>query len=332
MKLSSFSALLVAGASLAAHANADFKITPDRTVKAATSKHVNYVKQWTLSAGTNTDFIDSIDLSLAGNAFVSYVDGLPADVIGYVNVSGDSRAVVNAVTVSKDVLNDIENDMNDLLDIDSDGGELNVWLGPTATSGYLFTEIFLASPNAVTELKSQRSAQVVVENGVLAVKGKRTELQIDATGSSAVYVSDPKTDVSVKELSLETTGKASIDYNVKSVAARTELKMESKSTSSITVLSSTVQTSTLELKADISSSICISAKEVTAKTPTLKGKDQISMPNAAKTYGAAGTEACEEAALPARKAGKVTGVVAGLTNILTGEDNDDLDDDNETED
>ncbi|KAE8968891.1 hypothetical protein PR002_g27601 [Phytophthora rubi] len=134
MKVSSFHTLLLAAASLSAQATADFKVTPGSTIKAATSKHVNFVKQWTLTASDTSNTIDSIDLSLAGNAYVSYVSGLPSGVIGYVNVSGDSRAVVNAVTVSKDVdydLNDVS-DLDDLFDlgenVNSKEGELNVWL------------------------------------------------------------------------------------------------------------------------------------------------------------------------------------------------------------
>ncbi|KAF1795901.1 hypothetical protein GQ600_11991 [Phytophthora cactorum] len=303
MKLSSFHALLVAAASLVAHTTADFKVTPEPIVKAATSKHVNYVKQWTLSAGSNTNSIDSLDLSLAGNA-------LPAGVIGYVNVSGDSRTVVNAVTVSKDVL-DIDNDLDDLFDNDNDGGELN----------------------AVTDLKSQRSAQVVVEDGVLVKNGKRAELQIDATGSSAVYVSSPKTDVSVRQLSLETTGTASIEYNVNSLNVRSELHMDVQGSSSITVLSSTVKTAQLELETERSGTICISAAEVRATLPKIQGKNQISMPNAGETYGTTGTDVCEEATLPARKAAKITGASASITGLITDLDDDldnDLDDINDS--
>ncbi|KAG2774100.1 hypothetical protein PC129_g15659 [Phytophthora cactorum] len=332
MKLSSFHALLVAAASLVAHTTADFKVTPEPIVKAATSKHVNYVKQWTLSAGSNTNSIDSLDLSLAGNAYVSYVKGLPAGVIGYVNVSGDSRTVVNAVTVSKDVL-DIDNDLDDLFDNDNDGGELNVWLSNKAASGYLLTEIFLASPEAVTDLKSQRSAQVVVEDGVLVKNGKRAELQIDATGSSAVYVSSPKTDVSVRQLSLETTGTASIEYNVNSLNVRSELHMDVQGSSSITVLSSTVKTAQLELETERSGTICISAAEVRATLPKIQGKNQISMPNAGETYGTTGTDVCEEATLPARKAAKITGASASITGLITDLDDDldnDLDDINDS--
>ncbi|KAL3670682.1 hypothetical protein V7S43_003870 [Phytophthora oleae] len=335
MKLSSFHALLVAAASLTAHATADFKVSPQPIVKAATSKHVNFVKQWTLKAGANTNSIDSIDLSLAGNAYVSYVSGLPTGVIGYVNVSGDSRAVVNAVTVSKDVNNDvdIDNDLDDLFDNDkNDGGELNVWLGNKAASGYLLTEIFLAAPDAVKDVKSQRSAQVVIEDGVLVTSGKRTELQIDATGSSAVYVSAPDTTVSVGQLSLETTGTASIEYNVESVSVRSELQVDAQGTSSITVLASTIQTKKLNLDAT-SGSICIAAETVESKWRGIEGKKKISMPNSAEKHGTTGTFACKESTLPARKAAKITAASAANTggnNFLDDDNDNDLDDLNDS--
>ncbi|KAG7376719.1 hypothetical protein PHYPSEUDO_012852 [Phytophthora pseudosyringae] len=314
MKLSSFHALLVAAASLAAHAAADFKVTPEPIVKAATSRHVKYVKQWTLSAGAKTNSIDSIDLSLAGNAYVSYVSDLPTGVLGYVNVSGDSRTVVNAVTVSKDVDSDLDSesdsdsDFDDLLENDTNnGGELNVWLGDKAASGYLLTEIFLAEPEAVMDVKSQRSAQVVIEDGVLVNTGKRAELQIDATGSTAVYVSAPDADASVGQLSLETTGTASIEYNVNSLSVRSDLQMDAQGSSSITVLSSTLKTSQLDLSAVRKASICISAQEVKTVRRAIEGKNKISLPNSTKKHGTTGASTCEESTLPARKAAKITG-------------------------
>ncbi|KAG1712836.1 hypothetical protein DVH05_000573 [Phytophthora capsici] len=330
MKLSSFHALLVAAASLTAHASADFKVSPKPIVKASTSKNVNFVKQWTLKADANTKSIDSIDLSLAGNAYVSYVSGLPTGVIGYVNVSGDSRTIVEAVTVSKDVDNDldIDNDLDDLFDDDkNDGGELNVLLSNRAASGYLLTEIFLAAPDAVKDVKSQRSAQVVIEDGVLVTSGRKTELQIDATGSSAVYVSAPDTAVSVGQLSLETTGTATIEYNVESISARSELQMDAQGSSSITVLASTISTNTLDLDAT-SGSICIAAKTVQSKFRDIEGKNKISMPNSAKKHGTTGTFACEEAKLPARKAAKITGAPAANNGLnLFDDDDNDLDND-----
>ncbi|KAE9077798.1 hypothetical protein PF006_g27848 [Phytophthora fragariae] len=280
MKVSSFHTLLLAAASLSAQATADFKVTPGSTIKAATSKNVNFVKQWTLTASATTNTIDSIDLSLAGNAYVSYVSGLPSGVIGYVNVSGDKR-----LPAHRD---------------------------------------FLASPDAVKDVNSKRSAHVVIEDGVLVTQGKRAELQIDASGSSAVYVSAPDTAVSVRQLSLETTGSAKIEYSVESIHARSELQMDAQGSSSISVLSSTVKTSQLELDALNSGKICIDAQEVKAAWRDIQGKNKISMPNAVKKHGTTGTFACVASKLPARKAAQITASPTSATGYV---DNDDLDDD-----
>jgi len=339
MKVSCLHALLVVAASLTAHANADFSVGRGHTIKSATSKHVNYVKQWTLTAGANANSIGSIDLSLAGNAYVTYVSDLPSDVAGYVNVSGDSRATVNAVIVSKDVNNDLEDDsdLDDLFDNDNDGNELNVWLNDKAASGYLLTEIFLASPETVTDVKSQRSAHVVIEDGVLVTDGRKAELQIEASGSSAVYVSAPDAPVSVGALSLDTTGSASIEYNVKSVSVRSDLQLGAQGSSTIAVLSSTVATRELELEARKSASICFSAPEITAKRPqVIQGKTRISMPNSFEMYGTTGSATCEESELPARKAGKIAAASAtGSTYTDTDDDldvDDALDNDNDLDD
>ncbi|ETL35214.1 hypothetical protein L916_12625, partial [Phytophthora nicotianae] len=160
-------AILLVAASMAAHSTAEFTVTSGTTEATTSStEHVSFVKQWTLNSATNGDNIDSIDLDLAGRVYVSYVSGLPSGVLGYVNVSGDSQTVVDAVTVSNDDTND--NDDNDNDDTNDTDGELNVRIGnstSTTLSGYLLTEIFLASSGIVTDVKSQRSAQVVVEDG-----------------------------------------------------------------------------------------------------------------------------------------------------------------------
>ncbi|KAH7460050.1 uncharacterized protein KRP23_14866 [Phytophthora ramorum] len=328
MKVSSFHALLVAATSLIAHASADFTVTPEAIIRASTSKHVKFVKQWTLSAGTTTNTIDSIDLSLAGNAYVSYVSGLPNDILGYVNVSGDSRAVVNAVTVSKDVVSDLDLDLFD--DDNNVGGELNVWVNNKAASGYLLTEIFLADTEAVTDVKSQYSAQVVIEDGVLVTEDKKVELQIEATGSSAVYVSAPDTTVKVQKLSLETTGTASIEYSVDSVSATSALQIDAEGASSVTVLSSTLSTSKLELGAVSSGSICIAADQVKARWRDIQGKSKISMPNAVKKHGTTGTFTCEESTLPERKAAQIEAAPTGMGSSLF-DDDDSLDSDNDSD-
>ncbi|OWY95296.1 hypothetical protein PHMEG_00034735, partial [Phytophthora megakarya] len=62
------------------------------------SEHAKYAKQWTLEQNTNSDALDAISLNVAGTVFVNRVDGLPAGVLGYVNVTGNSQTVVDAIT------------------------------------------------------------------------------------------------------------------------------------------------------------------------------------------------------------------------------------------
>ncbi|KAE9275735.1 hypothetical protein PR003_g29252 [Phytophthora rubi] len=198
---------------------------------------------------------------------------------------------------------------------------LTRWLGNEAASGYLLTEIFLASPEAVKDVNSKRSAHVVIEDGVLVTQGKRAELQIDASGSSAVYVSAPDTAVSVQQLILEATESAKIEYSVESIDPRSELQMGAQGSSRIAVLSSTVKTSQLELDALNSGEICIDAQEVKATWRDIQGKRKVSMPNAVKKHGTTG---CVASKLPARKAAQITASPTSATGYV---DNNDLDDD-----
>ncbi|EEY58896.1 putative GPI-anchored serine-threonine rich hypothetical protein [Phytophthora infestans T30-4] len=281
-------ALLLVAASLTARATAEFTVTSGTTEATTSStEHVSFVKQWTLNSAATGDNIDSIDLDLAGRVYVSYVSGLPSGVLGYVNVSGDSQTVVDAVTVSNDDTND--NDDNDNDDANDRDGELNVRIGnstSTTLSGYLLTEIFLASSGIVTDVKSQRSAQVVVEDGVLVSSSTTAELQVEASGSSAVYVSAASTAVSVRQLQLDAAGTASLQFNVESTA-------------------------TLELETQNTGTICINSQTVTAANYEGRDASRISMPNASSKYTSTGTAACDESTVPAREPACVSSACAG---------------------
>ncbi|CAI5710176.1 unnamed protein product [Peronospora destructor] len=148
-------------------------------------------------------------------------------------------------------------------------GELNVRIGSstlTTLSGYLLTEIILASAGIVTDVKSQQSAQIVIEEGVLLTSSKTAELQIEASGSSAVYVLAVGTDVSVSQLQLDTAGTASLQFNVKSASVTDKAQFESKGSARIALLASSVKAAKLELNAENTGTICTSAEEVTATT------------------------------------------------------------------
>ncbi|RLN11188.1 hypothetical protein BBI17_007681 [Phytophthora kernoviae] len=169
--------------------------------------------------------------------------------------------------------------------------------------------IVLAS-GAVREVKSSRSAQVVIEDGVL-VKQSSTGLQIEASGSSTVFVSAAETAVSVHQFALGASGTARIEYKVNSVDVQTRTQVKAKGSSTISLLSSSLKTNKLGLKARGSGMICIDADEVTTKRRSIWGAKSISMPNAPKKHGSTGTFACDESKLPARKPACVSSSCTG---------------------
>ncbi|KAG1712835.1 hypothetical protein DVH05_000570 [Phytophthora capsici] len=302
-------ALLLVAASMTARATAEFTVTSGTTEATTSStEHVSFVKQWTLNSAVTGDTIDSIDLELAGRVYVSYVSNLPTGVLGYVNVSGDSQTVVDAVTVSNDDSNDNDND-----DANDTDGELNVRLGnntATTLSGYLLTEIFLGSNGAVTDVKSQRSAQVVVEDGVLVTSSTTAELQVEAGGSSAVYVSAASAAVSVRQLQLDAAGTSTVQFNVGSVSTTEEVQIDTQGSAAISLLASSVEAATMELEAQNTGTICIGAQTVTATNYEGQDASRISMPNASSKYTSTGSFACDESSVPAREPSCVSSACA----------------------
>ncbi|GMF50796.1 unnamed protein product [Phytophthora fragariaefolia] len=180
-----------------ARADSDFSVSSTSAAGIDSSiEHVSFVKEWTLTA-TNThsnndddddddsdddssddgdDEIDSIRLQLPGRVFVSSVSGLPSGVLGYVNVSGDTQTVVEAVKV-------ISMDDDEELQLKYDSSS------SSTSSGYLLTEIFLTTSNIVDDVEIESTAEVIIEDGVLISSNTNKELQIKASDSSVVYVS-----------------------------------------------------------------------------------------------------------------------------------------------
>ncbi|CAI5734895.1 unnamed protein product [Peronospora destructor] len=274
-------ALFLVVTAIASRVTAEFTVT-SRPTEAITSsmKNVKFVKQWTLTAATTAKTIDSIDLDLVGRV--------------------------------------IHNDTDD--DTKDNTGELNVRIGSstsTTLSGYLLTEIILASAGIVTDVKSQQSAQIVIEEGVLVTSSKTAELQIEASGSSAVYVLAVGTDVSVSQLQLDTAGTASLQFNVKSASVTDKAQFESKGSARIALLASSVKAAKLELNAENTGTICTSAEEVTATTYEGKAANSISMPNATNKQGSTGLLACDKAKVPAREAACVSSTCDGSSTSDT---------------
>ncbi|RLN53201.1 hypothetical protein BBJ28_00025427 [Nothophytophthora sp. Chile5] len=276
------------------YAVADFSVTSEatRTLDSAIA-HVNYVKQWTLTAtdaNDGDDKIDSLNLDLSGRVFVSYVSGIASGVLGYVNVTGDSQEVVEVVSVRTN---------------DDDDEQLHVRIDNTSSNssvnGYLLTEIFLSASSSVTDVKSQRSAEVVIQDGVLVASGTDEELQLELSRSSSVYVSSDGTAVSLGQLKLEVSDTASLQFNVDSVTVSGDAKLEAHDSASITVLASSFKAEKLELDAEDSGTICIAAADVTTSSYDGEDASKISMPDSSNKYDSTGNFACEELSVPARE-------------------------------
>ncbi|TDH72528.1 hypothetical protein CCR75_008657 [Bremia lactucae] len=292
-----FIAALVFAASICAYVNATFTVASSTTeARISSLNHVSHARQWTINAATARDSLNSIDLDLAGRVYVSYASSLPRGVLGYVHVLGDSKSVVNAVTVSNGDADDDDDD-------DENEGDLHVVMSTSAeaTRGYLLTEIVVASSGIVSKLKSTRSAQVVVQDGVLLTSSATEELQIKATGSSAVYVAAPSATVSVRVFQLEAKGTGKLQITVESLTATDKVQLEAESTAKISILSSLVETAFLEVEAEDSSSVCLSASTVKALTYEGEASSRISMPNASTQYSSTGSFACVGMAVPVRE-------------------------------
>ncbi|KAJ8542727.1 hypothetical protein ON010_g12083 [Phytophthora cinnamomi] len=296
-------------------ADSDFSVSSSSTESVDSSiEHVSFVKEWTLTA-TNThdnntandddddgdsnddssddgdDKIDSIKLQLPGRVFVSYVSGLPSGVLGYVNVSGDSQAVVETVKVNS-------NDDDEELEVKYDSSS------SSTSSGYLLTEIFLATSGIVDDVEIESTAAVVIEDGVLASSNTNKEVQIKASDSSVVYISNSA--MSVKDLKLELSDSATLQLTTDSITIREDGQFQAHDTSSIAVITSSIKVNDLDLDAENSGTICISADEVTASSYDGEEASKISLPNASSKYTATGSLSCTEASAPSRAPGCIS--------------------------
>ncbi|GMF21351.1 unnamed protein product [Phytophthora lilii] len=310
---SSLLLLLIALVTFLIHteADSDFSVSSASTESIDSStEHISFVKQWTLTA-SNThdgnsnndddddsndsnddslddgdDRIDSIKLQVPGRVFVSYVSSLPSGVLGYVNVSGDSQSVVETVKVNS-------NDDDEELEVKFDKSSGSV------SSGYLLTEIFLATSNIVDEVEIESSAEVIIEDGVLVASNINKEVQVKASDSSVVFISSAA--MSLQDLKLELSDSSSLQLTTDSITIREDGQFQAHDKSSIKVLTSSLKVDDLDLDAENSGIICISATDVTARSYDGKDASKISLPNASSKYTSTGSLSCDEASTPSRK-------------------------------
>ncbi|OWZ09134.1 hypothetical protein PHMEG_00018210 [Phytophthora megakarya] len=289
MKISALPALFVAVATTP-HVIASFTTKPGPiNVVTPPSDHAKFTKQWTIERNTKRDDIQGIGLDLGGAVFVNHIEELPPGVLGYVNVTGDSKTIVDAVTMFN---NNASN---------HNSATLNVTTTTPPQEGYLLTEIFLSS---ILFMESVSSAQVVIEEDVFSMNNKDDDLilALGASGSSSIFASDTGSSATVATMLIETSGSASIQFRVASISLD-DVQLTSAGYSSIALLASSIETTgDMILVTEDSGSICTTAKQVTVPGDFLNvSPSGVSFPNAANKHGTKGTLACAEVKRPARE-------------------------------
>ncbi|CAI5721151.1 unnamed protein product [Hyaloperonospora brassicae] len=309
MRTSGWQVCVIAASVFSTIALADFKVDGDRTTRSEmNSRYANYAKSWTLSSSDATE-IESLDLSLAGTVYVSYSSDIPSDVVGYVNVTGNTKTIVEAVTVTNEV-NGLLPDLTSLDDVFGDTKkQLSVSLDNDVTHGHLLTEIFLSNRRKVTKIATRRTADVVVTNDVLLTRSSTRGQKISVTGMSTLYVSMPNAAVKVREIDALVTGGGRMQYRAKSLDLWQKLELEASGDTSIKMLCPVVIAGKLELESESQDSeICLSAHKVKAALPEVTGKRSVSMPNYGDGLGAHGTSACSLSKAPPREPSEFTPV------------------------
>ncbi|KAG3245980.1 hypothetical protein PI124_g9278 [Phytophthora idaei] len=291
--------VLIAALASSTGADSDFSVSSTSTESVDSStEHVNFVKQWTLTAtnshndGDNDDDndddsddnsddgddkIDSIKLQLPGRVFVSYT----------------------SMKVSS-------NDDNEELEVKYDGRS-------TSSIGYLLTEILLATSNIVDDVEIESTAEVIIEDGVLVASNTNKEVQIKAKDSSVVYVSSSA--MSLQDLKLELSDSATLQLTTDSITLREDGQFQAHDKSSINVLTPSLTVDDLDLDAESSGTICISATKLTASSYDGEDRSKISLPYASSKYTSTGTRSCDEASIPSREPACVSSSACSSTTL-----------------
>ncbi|OWZ16186.1 hypothetical protein PHMEG_00010059 [Phytophthora megakarya] len=266
------------------------------------SEHANYAKQWTLEQNTNSDALDAISLNVAGTVFLNRVDGLPAGVLGYVNVTGNSKTVVDVITVRNDNVK-LGNHKH---------GLLNITTATAPNQGYLLTEVFLSADGFISVVETKRSAQVIIEKGALGTNIKNSDLVVKASGTSVVYVSDASSALYLADLVVEASGSANVYHHVTRVTVTKDVTLESRNSVGISVLATLFEVAGDAVpETQGSGTISTTAKQVAfAGDYVGEPNSGISMSNASDKHGATGTLECDTFTTPARKP-------TSMINIIT---------------
>ncbi|KAF4316867.1 hypothetical protein BBO99_00007310 [Phytophthora kernoviae] len=191
------------------------------------------------------------------------------------------------------------NDDDEELEVKFDGSSSNN--NNSSATGYLLTEVFLATNSIVKDIEIESTAEVVIEDNVLVFSNTNREVQVKASDSSVVYVSSSV--MSLQDLKLELSDSATLQLTTDSIELREDGQFQVHDSSSITIIASSVTANKLDLDAENSGTICISASEVTASNYDGEGASKISLPNASSKYTSTGSQECNEASAPSRGPG-----------------------------
>ncbi|TDH66285.1 hypothetical protein CCR75_001742 [Bremia lactucae] len=303
MQTRNFLVIALAAASQTAYGKAHIE-----TISGPIEQHDNsqFAKQWTLQSDDYKNTLDSIRLSFDGKALIHRVNYLPEGVLGFVNVTGHSFAAVDAVSIShEDAYYDVADRFDDFdsedvsdsdFDFDSDdnfvGRYLDISVPSDRSSGRVRIVITLAPYRSVRRIKTERKANVVIENNVLINSGAKATLAIKSVDYSSVLVESPRAYVTLQVLSLKASNSASITYKAGYLVNVGLLKVSSIQHAAIAFVCDSIKVQRMQLKALVGGRMCFSAHQIKARKHDVDGKKMISMSNANKKYGTKGDDSC----------------------------------------
>ncbi|KAG7383719.1 hypothetical protein PHYBOEH_009809 [Phytophthora boehmeriae] len=99
---------------------------------------------------------------------------------------------------------------------------------------------------------------------------------------------------------MEALGQRHLQLTTDSIELREDGEFQAKDSSSLSIISPSVTANKLDLDAENSGTICLSASTVTASNYDGQGASRISLPNAPSKYTSTGSQECTEATAPSR--------------------------------
>ncbi|KAJ0406747.1 hypothetical protein P43SY_004572 [Pythium insidiosum] len=198
--------------------------------------HQELVKYWTIQGGAA---LTSVQVGLVGRVFIDYDASLasqetkPASddssastatdedivvdgdaVVARVAVSGDSRALLNAIEV---VAVSPEND--------ADGIKLRFKNEDLDVAGYVLTEVAVAARQKLTSIAAVGSTDLIVGLDALVQHDSNATLDLSAAGSADIFVNLPQETLDIGALELSTAGSADVQVDVSRLQVQTDVEI-----------------------------------------------------------------------------------------------------------